>query len=229
MSFAVSMAVIGTRHKSVLSSRDHRLRAGSLNRGDKGVGVIALVCNHLFGVEALDEGWALRDVMHFAAGQIPTHRITERIGRHMNLRAQSAARASDGLFARFFWAPAACWCARTTVLSSRSDCRSVSAPSTATIRCQTPLLPQREKRVYTLCQLPNDSGRSRHGLPVRAIHKTASTNCRLSLAVTPQSPALPGNRCSMRSHWSFRSIFRTGSGLFEKTRMYRHQPIVYRP
>jgi hypothetical protein len=37
------------------------------------------------------------------------------------------------------------------------------------------------------------------GAPVRAIHKTASTNIRLSRAVAPGSPALPGRSGAMRS------------------------------
>jgi hypothetical protein len=40
-------------------------------------------------------------------------------------------------------------------------------------------------------QLPNRSGRSRHGLPVRAIHSTASRNSRLSLPLRPGSVGLP--------------------------------------
>ena len=42
----------------------------------------------------------------------------------------------------------------------------------------------------TLFHLPNSSGKSRHGLPVRAIHSTASINMRL-LVVDPRSLALP--------------------------------------
>ena len=74
-------------------------------------------------------------------------------------------------------------------------------------RSHTPFLPQREKRVYVACQLPNAGGRSRHGELVRAIHSTASRNNRLSLAVTPGSLALPGSKSLMRSHWSSLSSF----------------------
>jgi prepilin-type N-terminal cleavage/methylation domain-containing protein len=40
------------------------------------------------------------------------------------------------------------------------------------------------------------------GAPVFAIHRTASINRRLSLAVTPGSPGLPGSRFLIRSHWA---------------------------
>ena len=72
----------------------------------------------------------------------------------------------------------------------------------AMIRCHTPFFPQREKRVYVACQFPNAESESRHGLPVRAIHSTASINRRLSFAVTPQSVVLPGSKYLIRSHWS---------------------------
>ena len=56
------------------------------------------------------------------------------------------------------------------------------------------------KRVYVLCQLPSSGGKSRQGEPVRAIHRTASINLRLSVAVTPLSLALPGNIASILAH-----------------------------
>lgn len=67
----------------------------------------------------------------------------------------------------------------------------------------------RANRLYMLFQRPNSSGRSRHGLPVRAIHETASTNSRLSIAGRPRPPALPGSNCAMRSYWSPRNSLRT--------------------
>src|SRR5215203_5100119 len=106
MSLAVGVAVEGARGPAVLSRRDYRLRASRLDHGDKAIGVITLVGNHLLGAETFDESWTLRDVMHFAASQMPTHRIAERVACHMNLGAQSSARASDRLGARFFRAPA---------------------------------------------------------------------------------------------------------------------------
>jgi hypothetical protein len=46
------------------------------------------------------------------------------------------------------------------------------------------LHPVAEAREYAV-QWPNEGGRSRQGLPVRAIHSTASTNCRFVLAAAP--------------------------------------------
>ncbi|KGW80992.1 hypothetical protein X896_6285 [Burkholderia pseudomallei ABCPW 1] len=56
------------------------------------------------------------------------------------------------------------------------------------------------KRMYTVCHRPNAFGKSRHGQPVRPIQRTASTNQRLSAAVLPGSPSLPGKTDSIRAH-----------------------------
>jgi hypothetical protein len=75
--------------------------------------------------------------------------------------------------------------------------------------CPDPaLLPTRKSRVDTV-PLPSSSGRSRQGVPVRAIHKAASTNSRLS-----QPVVCPGFRHLTRkhrlkpSHWSSRKLNR---------------------
>jgi hypothetical protein len=60
-------------------------------------------------------------------------------------------------------------------------------------------------REACICRVPIPSagGKSRPGAPLRAIHNRASTNRRLSVAVTLRSDALPGNQSLIRSHWSF--------------------------
>ena len=65
--------------------------------------------------------------------------------------------------------------------------------------------PSGKAYVHTV-QAPNSGGKSRHGLPVRAIHCTASTNSRLSAAVRPGSVALPGSNSAIRSYCSSLSI-----------------------
>ena len=47
--------------------------------------------------------------MGFAAGQEEADRVAEGIDKRVDLGAQPAPRAADGLvFAKFFWAPALC-------------------------------------------------------------------------------------------------------------------------
>lgn len=78
-----------------------------------------------------------------------------------------------------------------------------------TTRSNTPSSRQREKRTYVRCQCPNSAGRLCQELLVRMTQRTASTNRRLSLAVTPRSLALHGRSRSISSHWSSRNIFRS--------------------
>ena len=62
------------------------------------------------------------------------HRVAQRVGGGVYLGAQAAARAAQPLGIRpplDRRAPAACWWARTTVLSIISHSRSLSAASTA--------------------------------------------------------------------------------------------------
>src|SRR5689334_18741107 len=88
------------------------------------------------------------------------------------------------------------------VASTRAYSRSGSSEQASNSRCQTSAFTQSRKRVKTLFQFPNKGGRSRQGLPVRAIHSTASTNRRLSLPLRPGSPGLPRHRGSIFAHWA---------------------------
>ena len=83
--------------------------------------------------------------------------------------------------------------------------RSGSPAMVSKTRFHIPLWDQRLYRTYTRCQWPNSGGMSRQGEPVRIIQRTASRKRRLSLAVTPQSAALPGNKGVILSHWSSRN------------------------
>ncbi len=49
------------------------------------------------------------EIMCLTARQMKANRVAEGIDEGVDLRAQAAARAADGLvFANFFWAPALC-------------------------------------------------------------------------------------------------------------------------
>src|SRR5262249_34628072 len=61
--------------------------------------------------------------------------------------------------------------------------------------------------------LPNSSGRSRHGAPVRATHNTPSTNRRLSSPRRPGSPIFPGSSGAIRSHWALLNTVRIKADL----------------
>lgn len=67
-------------------------------------------------------------------------------------------------------------------------------------RLQTSAAHQRSNHRQTLFHFPNCSGKSLHGISVLVTNRTASTNRRLSAAIRPGSPGLPGNRSLTRNH-----------------------------
>lgn len=165
-----------------------------------------LVCDDSADVlHSLDQILGLGHVMPLAARQSKPGQITQRIDGSMNLGAQAPTRTAKTLLPVFFDAPAACWCARTIVLSRNTSSKSASSHSAAKMVCQTPLSAQREKRLNTLFHGPKVGGKSRHGAPVLAIQSTASTNSRLSAPVRPRSPSFPWSNGSIRTHWSSRN------------------------
>ena len=172
--------------------------AAFCDSGAKFIGVVALVGEQVFEGQTADQSLGLANVVDLAWGQDEADRIAESIDADIDLGAQAAARTPDRLiFAPPFWAPAACWCARTMVESRIRYSRSGSMPNAVKRRCQTPFFPHRRKRLKTLFHLPNSSGRSRQGAPARTSHNTASTNKRLSLPWRPLSPCLVGISGSM--------------------------------
>jgi len=88
------------------------------------------------------------------------------------------------------------------VASTMAYSMSGSSETASNNRLNTSALTQSRKRVKALFQCPNDGGKSRHGLPVRAIQSTASTNSRLFLPLRPGSPGLPRHSGSIFAHWA---------------------------
>lgn len=205
----VAMPVDFALGVAVAPWRDDGLGTGSLDGFDQGVAVVPFIGDDCAGGDRLDQGCALRDIGNLACGQDQTNRVTKCIDTGMDLGAQPAPRTADRLIATvFLGAPAACWWARTMVASMNSSSRSASPCSASATRCQTPYPSQRANRTYTECQLPSSRGKSRHGDPVRARYKTASTNCRLSAARPPLSVGLPGSKSAIRTHCSSFNIRR---------------------
>ena len=153
---------------------------------------------------AFDQVGRLGNVVSLTAGQAEAGQIAQSINGCMDLGTQSPARTANTLLPVFLGAPAACWCARTMVLSRNTSSKSASSHSMANRDCQTPLSAHREKRLNAVFHGPKLAGRSRQGAPVLAIQSTASTNNRLSAPVRPRSPALPCSIGSIRNHWSSR-------------------------
>ena len=205
----VNMLIVFSPNNAVFSARDDCLCISRHNADDKRVGVVSLVSHNRQGIKSINQGLGLRYVRSFATSQKQTNGISQSIHCCMNLCRQSATRTSDILRPFFFWAPAACWWARTMVLSMKSISKSGSPDTASANRAQVPLSHHRANRTYALCQFPNSFGRSRQGEPVRAIQSTASKNSLLSLAVTPRSCFFPSQSGSNRAHWSSRKSNRS--------------------
>ena len=84
------------------------------------------------------------------------------------------------------------------------------------MRSNTPRLAQRRNLWNTVFHLPNCSGMSRQGMPVRIVYRMPSSvplvslpvrpgSDGLSLPVRPGSDGLPGNNGSMSCHCGFRA------------------------
>ncbi|TCK32712.1 hypothetical protein B0G84_8568 [Paraburkholderia sp. BL8N3] len=208
IALTVQHTVITTLNLAVRAWWNDGFGSTGANAFDKGIRVIALVCDDRLEAQSVDQLLRARNIGHLSFGKNQSQRSTKRIHSQMNLGAQSSARSPESLGSVFFRAPAECWCARMTVESISTCSTSPPCASTWATRSQTPLRRQREKRMYAVCHRPNSLGKSRHGLPVRAIHSTASTNNRLSAPCRPTSPTLPGTMDSRRSHISSLSNIR---------------------
>ena len=200
------MFVIVSRFDAIGFRRDNRRGFHCRDHFQKAVGIKSLIGHHRAHVlHPFDKIRRFGDVVLLPAGQTKSGQIAQPIDNCMNLGTQAPTRTAKTLLPVFLGAPAACWWARTIVLSRKTSSKSASSQSLAKMACQTPLSAQREKRLNTEFHGPNPGWRSRQGEPVLAIHKTASTNRRLSAPVRPRSPALPWSIGAIRNHWSSRN------------------------
>src|SRR5215212_12067689 len=137
-----------------------------------------------------------RCLVRLAGREYQGQRLAAALGAEMHLGGEPALAAAERLLRRVPpFAPAACWCARITVPSTKCSSQS-SAPAASAWRwtaarswSQTPAAVQRRKRVYTLGHGPYRSGRSRHGAPVASFQRMPFTTDRSSLR---RRPALRG-------------------------------------
>ena len=119
MARRIKLSVIVARRGPVGSRRDHRGLTGGCQRLKyPRVGVERLVGDQRIGLHRGQQVVGPLQVVRLAAGQEEVDRVAQRVDQGVDLGAQAAARAPDGLvLAGFFWAPALCWWARTMVLS----------------------------------------------------------------------------------------------------------------
>jgi len=97
-------------------------------------GVVSLVGDHGIWFEAVQQFVAARHVVALSRPEQQAHRVAQRVGGRVYLCAQAATGTAKPLGIRPPFdrrAPAACWWARTTVLSIISHSKSLSAASAA--------------------------------------------------------------------------------------------------
>jgi len=147
---------------------DHGLAPGQQRLDDPGLGVVGLVCDDGLGWGVLKQLIGPLKVMGLARREVKARGIAQRVDRGVDLGAQPAPAAPEGLF---LWippfAPALCWWARTMVASIIAYSLSASCARAWNTRCHTPVRLQREWRVCTTRKSPKRSGRSRQGMPAR--------------------------------------------------------------
>jgi hypothetical protein len=162
-----------------------------------------------------------------AGQQDEANKIAERIGQRKDLGGHAALGAADGLALSPPFAPWPWRWTLTMVASTMAYSMSGSSEQAPKSRVKTSALTQSRYRLKTVFQFPKQGGRSRHGLPVRAIHSTASTKRRLSLPLRPGSVGLPKQCASIFAHWasvntnrSIRSLnhIQAGSGILNLNR-----------
>src|SRR6185437_5613789 len=198
-------AVDRVLHAAVLLGRDFGRCAPCPDILADRVAVIAAIGEQHFGIDVMlghqiEIGGA---VVGFPWRQKETDRKTRSVGPKVDLGREAAARTAKSLVLSPPFAPAAQWCARTMVLSI--ICRASPPPPSAraaSIRSQSPLAVQRRNWRCTEFQLPNSSGRSRQGAPVRVIQKMASSVRRWSRAGRPCNGPLSVTNGSKNAHSS---------------------------
>src|SRR3982751_6019288 len=181
---------------------NHDLGAALVQVRDDIVAVEGRVADQRPKGEPVDERRHAHRVEALPRQKHEAHEIAERVGERQDFGGQAAFGATDGLAVRPPFAPCPWRWTLTMVASTMAYSMSGSSEQASNSRCQTSAFTQSRKRVKTLFQCPNRGGRSRQGLPVRAIHSTASTNRRLSLPLRPGSPGLPRQSGSIFAHWA---------------------------
>src|SRR5215210_1733815 len=119
-----------------------------------------------------------RDFVLLAGGEHQGQQLAAALRAEMDLR-REAALAAPERFGRWVppFAPAACWCARITVPSTKwtvqSSCPAASARAwtAANTRSQTPASRQRRKRLYSVGHGPYRADTSRQGTPVASFQR----------------------------------------------------------
>ena len=149
----VAFLIVDDAIQAVRLGRDERGDTLGVELGADGVAVVGFVHggvpDAVARIEGIDPRLADRSVSRRPRREADLDPIGFGGTHGMDLGAESAPRATQGLIAFFLAAPAACWCARTTVESKNTMLRStpLSRFSNPRISPQTPRAIQRCPRM----------------------------------------------------------------------------------
>lgn len=193
--------------------------SGSLGRNDgfsahlrdlfpQGIGIKGLIGDDTAAFAAFEQGGGHLAVVNLTGRKKDAQGTPLSVGEQMDFGGQSASGTPQILVLVPPFPVAACWWARTSVLSIMTYSLSASAIRLAKMRSQTPALAQRQNRLWTDLYLPYREGRSCQRAPDRKTHKTALTNSRLSSPLRPGSPRFPSKNFSIRAYCKSVSSYR---------------------
>src|SRR6202140_3845127 len=205
----VDLGVDWQRHGAPWMLRDDDLGAALVEVGNDGIAVEGLVGDEAVKGETVDERSDAHRIETMARHENEAHEIAERVGQRQNFGRHAAFGTADGLALSPPFAPCPWRWTLTIVASTMAYSMSGWSETASKRRLKTSALTQSRYRLKTVFQGPNSGGRSRHGLPVRAIHNTASTKRRLSSPLRPGSDFLPRQCGSIFAHWASLSTYRS--------------------
>src|SRR5215213_2129254 len=189
--------------------RDNDLGAASVEIGDDVIAVESLVGDQGAELKAVDQRRHPGRVKALSRQQHKADEIAQSVGEGQDLGRHAALGSADGLARSPPFAPCPWRCTLTMVASTMAYSMSGSSETASNSRLKISARTQSRYRLKTVFHRPNVAGRSRQGLPVRAIHSTASTKRRLSAPLRPGSDFFPRQCSSIFTHWASVSIYRS--------------------
>lgn len=147
VALGITGVVVGPRVSTLPARRNHGAGAARREGGHQPVAIVATVSNEVGWGQARKQRQRLRGIVALAGRQADAQKPASGIGYGVQFTRQPATTASESLRPVFLRAPLACWCARTVVESTSNVCKASSCCTASKIRCQTPEVAQRWKRV----------------------------------------------------------------------------------
>src|SRR3954463_6632179 len=182
--------------------RDHDLGSALVEIGDNIIAVEGHIGDQGAKFDALDQRCDPDGVEALSGQQDEADQIAQSIGEGQDLGRHAALGAANGLARSPPFAPCPWRWTLTMVASTMAYSMSGSSEAASNSRLKMSAFTQSRYRLKTVFQWPNGAGKSRRGLPVRAIHNTASTNRRLSPPLRPGSDFFPRQCGSIFAHWA---------------------------